>query len=95
MTTDSAAAAVFSAFLDQATKNIFQDEIGPAESNPWQAFLVLNNESYNATCDHLLIRGDESPFWDDIRTPEKETKVQILARSLVDAVAFLEKTLGG
>ena len=68
--------------------------MGPVDSRAWKSFLVANNESYNATCDHLLVRGDESPFWDDINTPEKETKAQIIARSLADAVTFLESTLG-
>ena len=94
MKADSGPASLVSAFYDQATKNIFLDEMGTEDSKTWQAFLVLNNESYNATCDHLLVRGDESPFWDDIRTPVHETKAQIMARSLADAYAFLEKTLG-
>lgn len=94
MTVESTGAAVMSAFLDQVTKNIFLDELGPASSDTWRAFSIMNNESYNATCDHLLIRGDESPFWDDVRTPQKETKTQILVRSLADASVFLEKKLG-
>jgi acyl-homoserine-lactone acylase len=94
MKVDSPGAALVSAFLDQVMKNTFLDELGPADSDTWQAFVVLNNEGYSATSDHLLLRGDESPFWDDIRTPPKETKAQILANSLVDAVDFLEKTLG-
>jgi acyl-homoserine-lactone acylase len=94
MKTDSKGAALTGAFLNSATKNIFLDELGPVDSKAWKSFLVVNNESYNATCDHLIVRGDESPFWDDIKTPEKETKAQIIARSLADAVAFLEKTLG-
>ena len=94
MDAKSRGAALVSAFLSQATRNIFLDELGPGDSDAWQAFVVLNSESYNATCDHLLVRGDESPFWDDIRTPEKETKAMILARSLTDAAEFLEKNLG-
>ncbi|MGA2781386.1 MAG: penicillin acylase family protein [Smithella sp.] len=94
MKADSKEAALMGAFLHCATKNIFLDELGPVDSKAWKSFLVVNNESYNATCDHLLVRGDESPFWDDINTPEKETKAQIIARSLADAVAFLELTLG-
>ena len=94
MQADSPSAALVSVFYDQATRNIFLDELGTEDSKTWQAFLVLNNESYNATCDHLLVRGDESPFWDDVRTPEHETKARILARSLADAYATLEKTLG-
>ncbi len=94
MKTDSKGAALVSMFYDRVTKNIFLDELGPEDSNTWKAFLVINNTSYNAICDHLVVRGDESPFWDDIRTPEKETKAQIIARSLADAVSGLESALG-
>jgi acyl-homoserine-lactone acylase len=94
MKTDSKGAALVSVFYNCAMKNIFLDELGPEDSKTWKAFLVINTNSYNAVCDHLLVRGDESPFWDDIRTPEKETKAQIIARSLADAVAALESTLG-
>ena len=94
MKADSKGAALMGAFLHCATKNIFLDELGPADSSAWKSFIIVNNESYNATCDHLLVRGDESPFWDDINTPEKETKAQIIAHSLADAAAFLESTLG-
>jgi acyl-homoserine-lactone acylase len=68
--------------------------LGPVASKAWTSFIIVNNESYNATSDHVLIRGDDSPFWDDISTPEKEIKAQIIARSLADAVTFLEATLG-
>jgi acyl-homoserine-lactone acylase len=91
---DSKEAAVFGAFMNSVTVNTFFDELGPAESRAWQSFLAVNNQSYNATCDHLTVRGDESPFWDDIRTPKKETKSEIIAKSLADAVLYLEKNLG-
>ena len=94
MNAESKGAALVSVFLDQVTKNIFLDELGPVGSDTWEAFCVLNNESYNATCDHLLMRGDESPFWDDIRTAPKESKAQILAGTLADTVDVLEKTFG-
>ncbi len=95
MKSDSKGAALTGAFLDAATKNIFFDELGPAGSQAWKSFLIVNNESYNATCDHLLVRGDESPLWDNIKTPEKETRAQVIARSLADGAASLEKALGG
>jgi acyl-homoserine-lactone acylase len=94
MRTDSKGAALVGALLHCATRNIFLDELGPEDSKAWSAFLVINNESYNATCDHILIRGDESPFWDDVKTSGKETKVQILALSLADAVTILESSMG-
>lgn len=94
MSGGSAGAAVTGALLHCVTRNAFIDELGPEESRAWKAFLVVNNESYNATCDHLLVRGDESPFWDDAGTPETETKAMILARSLADAAGLLESRLG-
>jgi len=94
MRTDSKGAALVGALLHCATKNIFLDELGPEGSRAWSAFLVINNESYNATCDHILIRGDESPFWDDVKTSGKETKVQTLALSLADTVTILESSMG-
>ncbi|MGD0210794.1 MAG: penicillin acylase family protein [Desulfomonilia bacterium] len=87
-------AALVSALLHCATRNIFLDELGPEGSKAWKAFMVINNLSYNATCDHILIRGDESPFWDDVKTPGRETKAQILAGSLADAVTFLQTKSG-
>jgi acyl-homoserine-lactone acylase len=91
---DSSDAAIVGALIHCATRNIFLDELGPERSNAWRGFLVINNASYNATCDHLLVRGDGSPFWDDIRTTAKETKAQIIARSLHDAYELLESRLG-
>jgi acyl-homoserine-lactone acylase len=40
------------------------------------------------------VRGDESPFWDDIHTSAIETKAMIIARSLADTDEFLEEKLG-
>jgi acyl-homoserine-lactone acylase len=94
LSTASPDAPIIGAFLNCATKNIFLDELGPEDSQAWHAFLTINNASYNATCDHILIRGDESPFWDDVRSPAKETKAQIMARSLRDAYGVLESELG-
>lgn len=91
----SSDAALLSAFLNRVTHNLFADEIDKEQSGTWEAFLVLNSESYNATSDHLLVRGDESPFWDDIHTSTRETKAMIIARSLSDTAEFLEKKLGG
>jgi acyl-homoserine-lactone acylase len=94
LSADSPDAAIVGAFLNCATENIFLDELGPEDSNAWKGFLELNNASYNATCDHILVRGDESPFWDDVTTKQRETRAQILAASLRDAFTMLESELG-
>jgi len=94
MTVDSPDACIMSALLHCTTRNLFLDELGPEGSKAWDGSLVMNNISYNATCDHLLVRGDESPLWDDVRTPGKETKAAIIARSFRDAYELLESRLG-
>lgn len=94
MKADAHGAALVGSWLHTATRNIFSDELGPDDAGVWKSFLAMSNKSYNATCDHLLVRGDESPFWDDVRTPVKETKAMIIARSMADAVDLLESRLG-
>jgi len=75
------------------TRAIFQDEIGGDGSIAWEAFLDADSTSYPAPEDHLLVRTD-SPFWDDVSTPERESREEILAAALADAVALLEDEIG-
>ncbi len=93
LSADSADAALYGAFLHESARQIFLDELGPDSSAAWQALVEAAKVSYSAQADHLLGR-DDSPFWDDIGTPEKEDKPQILARSLAAATAFAETRLG-
>jgi acyl-homoserine-lactone acylase len=90
----SADAAIYELFLQESTKQIFLDELGPESSPAWKAFIANGDLSYAAQADHLLGRED-SPFWDDVRTPQKEDKPQILARSLAAAISAGDSQLGG
>ncbi|HSV98487.1 MAG TPA: penicillin acylase family protein [Spirochaetota bacterium] len=94
LSTGSAPAAVYGAFLHCFTRNTFLDELGPDDGPAWEAFLDANRSSYSAMDDHLLHRAD-SPFFDDIATPEKEVKTDIVAKSLADAILLCEQRLGG
>ncbi|MBD1598708.1 penicillin acylase family protein [Pseudomonas typographi] len=89
----SADAALYALFLQQSTRQIFLDELGPEDSPSWKAFVANGDASYSAQADHLLGR-DDSPFWDDVHTPQKEDKPAILARSLAAAVSAGEAQLG-
>ncbi|MGH8352325.1 MAG: penicillin acylase family protein [Pseudomonas sp.] len=89
----SADAALYGAFLHESARQTFLDELGPDTSPAWRALVETANTSYSAQADHLLGRED-SPFWDDLKTPAKEDKPAILARSLAAAVTFAESTLG-
>lgn len=89
----SADAALWGLFLDRLTKDTFLDELGPESSEVWQAFQIANAVTYSAQQDHLYGR-DDSPFWDDINTPVKEAKADILARALAGAWQVAEARLG-
>jgi len=90
----SADAAIYELFLQESMKQIFLDEFGPQSSPAWKAFIANGDLSYSAQADHLLGRED-SPFWDDARTPQKEDKPTILARSLAAAISAGDSQLGG
>ncbi|HNY65264.1 MAG TPA: penicillin acylase family protein [Deltaproteobacteria bacterium] len=94
MQTSSTGASLVGAFTHALTRDLFLDELGPEDSRTWRAFVSCNSMSYNATSDHLFLRGDESPFWDNTATPQKETKVRIVAKSLAHAMDLLEDRLG-
>jgi len=94
MRADSPGAAMFAIFQHFFIRNLFLDELGPETSAAWKNYMILNSGIYAADQDHLLGR-EESPFWDNIHTPKKETKPDILAKSLAEAMTFAEKTLGG
>jgi acyl-homoserine-lactone acylase len=93
MSADSADAALYSVFLQESAKATFLDELGPEDSATWKAFVEMGDLSYSAQADHLLGRED-SPFWNDIRTPRQEDKPTILARSLAATIEYLESNLG-
>jgi acyl-homoserine-lactone acylase len=93
MAASSADAALYSAFLYESARQTFLDELGPETNPAWKALVETANSSYSAQADHLLGR-DDSPFWNDKRTPQQEDKAAILARSLAGAVSFMESKLG-
>ncbi|WP_166358768.1 penicillin acylase family protein [Pseudomonas akapageensis] len=89
----SADAALYELFLQESAKQTFLDELGPETSPTWKAFVANADLSYSAQADHLLGRED-SPYWDDIKTAQKEDKPAILARSLAAAISSGESQLG-
>ncbi|WP_335943537.1 penicillin acylase family protein [Pseudomonas sp. G166] len=89
----SADAAIYELFLQESMKQIFLDELGPQSSPAWKALVANGQLSYSAQADHLLGRED-SPFWDDVRTPQKEDKAVILARSLAATISAGDSQLG-
>jgi acyl-homoserine-lactone acylase len=89
----SADAAVYELFLQESARQTFLDELGPETSPAWKALVQNADLSYSPQADHLLGRED-SPYWDDVKTPQKEDKPVILARSLAAAISTGESQLG-
>lgn len=94
MRVDSAGAAFSGAFLYSLSDNLFADELGGRESQAYQSLLETFLLAYSALHDHLTERGKQSPFWDNVTTPEKEARHQILAKTVLDAINILEKKCG-
>lgn len=92
MSAKSQGAAVMGAFYHVFTRNVFGDEL-VIDSPLWKAFIDTNLRSYSAPQDHILGR-DESPFFDNVKTPEKETRADMLALSLADAYEFCGDEMG-
>jgi penicillin amidase len=83
---DSAGAALFEAFRLHLIDLTFGDELGEQ---------LLRRARSNATVALVDLLADEgSPWFDDVTTPEVETRDEILLRALEEAVEELTETLG-
>jgi penicillin amidase len=85
---DSLAAALWEAAMVRLSENIFFDEL--EEVYP----LFVGNFSWNYNALEEILTDPQSPWWDDVRTKEKETWKGILLKSLKEAGQTIEKTLG-
>ncbi len=68
-------------------KNTFKDEMG-------DAFEQFVNTPFEEKVVAAQVRKDNSVWWDDISTKEKETKQDIVNKSFQNTIAFLQKQLG-
>lgn len=88
-TTDQVAPTIYNKWIYLYLKNTFEDELG---EKLFTQFLATHL-SKRVIADH--IEKDRSLWWDNINTKNKtETRKEILSKSLVEAVALLEKQLG-
>jgi len=94
MTVDSPGAAFCGAFLFCLSSSLFADEMGGEDTPAWYSLLDSFTLSYSALHDHLTDRCRPSPFWDNVDTPEKETREEILAAAVIDAVHLLSDRCG-
>ena len=93
MDANSSAAALWGMFEHQLMRSLFLDELGPEDSSAWKSFVRVSAMRYPAFGDHLLGRVG-SPFWDNISTPEGETRYHIVNQALAAAYRELEVRFG-
>ena len=89
--TSETAASIFDVFFSDLTKNTLSDEMG---DKAYKMFTKLQLLPYRVE-DNLLVTADSmTSFFDDISTPEVETKDEIILKSMRQAIQFLSDSLG-
>ncbi len=82
------APTIYYKFLYRTCQSLMSDELGIAG---FQSFTSNHSLKRNL---NTLLRNEASPWWDNQKTPEKETRTVILARAFDQAVADLGAQLG-
>jgi penicillin amidase len=84
------ASSIFNEFLVNLFHNIYEDEMG---QETLEDFLFFSAIPYRVTS--RLLAADSSAWFDDVNTPQIETKKDIIRRSLLDAIKELRQNAGG
>ena len=85
---ESQVPTIYTRFLQFFLKNTLEDELG---NDLLKEYTFVANVPYRMI---LKILKNNSPLFDNIKTPEVETREDIIRKSLVDALNDLEKELG-
>lgn len=81
--------AIYSVFLKYLLKNIYHDEMG---DDLYNRFVFLANVPYRSLLQ--ILEKPESVWFDDIKTSKRETREEIIRKSLADALTYLEENFG-
>ncbi|MGD8229085.1 MAG: penicillin acylase family protein [Desulfobacteraceae bacterium] len=96
---DSMGGAIYAVLFYRLQENTFRDELGPVADRFFGAGLTYL-EPLNRFCEHSrvillrLMQDPQSSWFDDIRTPNRETLTSVLDNSLKETAAFLKEKLG-
>jgi penicillin amidase len=80
---------IFEVFFQHLNRNIYRDEMG---EELYRQYIVLANIPYRVT--PALLNDTGSVWFDDVSTSDRETRDEIIRKSLNEAVEELTKTLG-
>jgi len=85
---DDAEPTVYYRFLYHVFKNTLDDELGREASDQLQSTHSFRRNAAS------LLKNDASGWWDNVGTPAKENRRQILTRSLNEASSWLVQQMG-
>lgn len=89
MERESQAPAVFEVFFNHLLRNVFLDEMG---EKLFKDYIFIANIPYRTI--QKLFEEKYSSWFDNVTTEDYETRDEIIRKSLVDALAYLEKEVG-
>ena len=81
--------AIYAVFLKYLLKNIFYDEMG---DDFYNRYVFMANVPYRSLLQ--ILEKPETSWFDDIKTTQKETRDEIIRKSLADALTELEENFG-
>ena len=87
---DSIGATIFEAYWKHLAHNIFDDELGPELAKQ-----VIDLQTPTKLAVKNTLAQADAPWWDNVTTPDKETRDTIVEQSLGAALAELTGKLGG
>lgn len=90
MKPNDVATTLFQSFLVQMVRNTFEDEMGPQLLGVYDTLATVPLAAITK-----LMKKGSSAWFDDIRTPQVETMVDIIRRSVEDGVLDLKTKFGG
>jgi penicillin amidase len=86
---DSAGAAIFEVFYTKLVENTFGDELGQELLGEYVAA-----SSWHQLALDRMIEEPDNPWFDDVTTPEREGRDDIVLRSFADALDYLGNRFG-
>lgn len=93
MAQDSVAATIYALLTNAALDRAMSDDLPGGKDDPaWRFAQALFQ--FEANVQRLWLIEADDPVWDDVRTPQVETRAEILEAALADAVAAGKQAYG-
>lgn len=97
-TPESVATTIWSAWFKRFRDAVWDDDFAKAGVEPWSGGWGFSGSNARQpeieVLEYLTRENPTSPWFDNVRTPERETRDEIMARSFLEAIQQLVKVRG-